>query len=122
MVGSVGLDVLALLAEPDAVVDRAVEDGQVSRQVLEQSRLFVGVLNLHELLHLLARDLERARHHGDRREDGLVVRPHEEREEDVEEHQQKEGLDSAVDYVDAKLDNVGIPAPGGVISMGNSEI
>lgn len=47
MVGSVGLDVLALLAEPDAVVYRAVEDGQVSRQVLEQSRLFVGVLNLH---------------------------------------------------------------------------
>lgn len=73
MVGSVGLNVLALLAESDAVVDRAVEDGQVSRQMLEQSRLFVGVFNLHELLHLLARDLERSRHDGDWREDRLVV-------------------------------------------------
>lgn len=111
MVSSVGLNVLALLTKPDTVVDRAVKDRQVSRQVLQQPRLLVGVLNLDELLHLLSRDFERPWHHSDGREDGLVVRPDEEREKDVEEHQQKEGLDSTVNNVDAQLDYVGIPAP-----------
>lgn len=47
MVSSVGLYVLTLFTKSDAIVDGAVEDGKVSGEMLEQPRLFVGVLNLH---------------------------------------------------------------------------
>lgn len=92
MMCPVGLNVLALLTESYTVVDGAVEHRKVGRQVLQQSRLLIGVLNLEELIELLSRDLERRWDDGHGREDRLVVRPYEEYKANVVEYEQDEGF------------------------------
>lgn len=107
----VGLDVLALLTEPHAVVDGAVEDRQVGGQVLQQSCLFVGIFDLEKLIELFAGDLEGRRHDGDLSEDGLVVGPDQEDKADVIENEEEEGFDAALDALHAQLDDIGVPGP-----------
>jgi hypothetical protein len=108
---TVWLDVLALLAEPHTVVDGAIEDGQIGGQMLQQPRLFVGVFDLEELIEFLAGNFEGRRHNRDIRENGLVVGPDEEDKADVVEDEEKERLDAALDFREAKLYHVRIPGP-----------
>jgi len=83
MMSSVGLNVLTFLTESHTIVDCAVKNGKIGRQMLQQSRLLFWILNLVQLVELLSRDLERRRHDGDWREDGLVVGPYQEYKEYV---------------------------------------
>jgi hypothetical protein len=111
VVRTIRLDVLALLAEPHAIVDRAVEYRQIRRQMLQQPRLFVGVFDLEELIEFLAGNFEGRRHHSDIREDGLVVGPDEEDKADVVEDDEEERFHPAVDVIHTKLYHVRIPGP-----------
>lgn len=108
---AIWLDVLTFLTESHAVVDGAVEDWQICCQMLQQSRLLVGIFRFEELIEFLSGDFERRWHNGDWREDGLVVRPHEEDETDVVEHKEEESFDSGIDIIYTKLDHIRVPRP-----------
>jgi hypothetical protein len=111
MMRTIRLDVLALLTEPHAVVDRAIEYRQIRRQMLQQPRLFIGIFDLEELIEFLAGNFEGRRHHSDIREDGLVVGPDEEDKADVVEDDEEERFHPAVDVIHTKLYHVRIPGP-----------
>jgi hypothetical protein len=63
--------------------------------------LFVGVFDLEKLIEFLAGNFEWRRHDSDRREDGLIVGPDEEDEENMIENQEEKCFYTALDVVDA---------------------
>lgn len=80
---SVGLNVLTFFTESHTIVDCAVKNGKIGRQMLQQPRLLFWILNLVQLVELLSRDLKLPWNNGYWREDGLVVAPYQEHKEYV---------------------------------------
>lgn len=108
---AIRFDVLTLFTESYAVIDSAVENWQICCQMLQQSRLLIGIFRFEELVEFLSWDFERRWNSGNGCENSLVVRPHEEDETNVIEHEEEESFDTRVDVVYAQLYNIGVPTP-----------
>lgn len=111
VVRAIGLDALALVAIAHGPAVGAREDGQVFSLSFEHcfGVLFAGGRG--HLVHVGLQQEEVFRWPLDGREDGLVVGPGEEDENDVVEHKIKDSLDPVADLKNAQLDGVGVVGP-----------